>query len=391
VTATGSPGAPHLGMSDLTRTLVSGQAAPSAWNGADDITQVMRAPDLDAITQVMAAPANANVSAAAQATAAMWDPGKCLDLDDLGFEFPPRIPGRSDGRFLEMGMRGTPGGEAHYEAVKAISDDIAAQKASPAYIASEARAAEMAGIKTNGPTGKAWFDQQYGAGKSAVAAEEELGAVSTVSEVGEELGTLGKISKFLGNPAIAAPLAGLNVLGGAADVYTGVNEVMEGDIGYGMADTAIGFGNMAVGGATLAELAMTGAATAASPVGLALGAAALGVKGDKFLKETGALDALFGKDDEGESYGLVGGIGSVLDKAVHGDGAAIAESVAGLALAPVLIPSLAAAEVGAGLTSVVASGIDFFGGDSAAVGHAIGDTAGSLWDGAKDLFGHFAE
>src|SRR5262249_6125349 len=154
--------------------------------------------------------------------------------------------------------------------------------ASPAYIASEARAAEMMGLKNNGPTGKAWFEQQYGAGRAAAGAEETLaGEASMVGEVAEEVGTFGKIAKFLGNPAVAGPLAALNIAGGAADVYSGVNEVMEGKVGYGVADTALGFGNMAVGGATLAELALTGTAAAAAPVGLALGAAGLGVKGDK--------------------------------------------------------------------------------------------------------------
>src|SRR5262249_23669597 len=155
---------------------------------------------------------------------------------DLGYQFPPRIPGRSDETFLQMGMRGTPAGEAHYEAVKEISDGIAAEKASPAYIASEARSAEMMGLKTNGPTGKAWFEQQYGAGKAVEAEETLAGEASMVGDVAEEAGTFGKIAKFLGNPAVAGPLAALNVVGGAADVFTGVNEVMDGDIGYGVAD-----------------------------------------------------------------------------------------------------------------------------------------------------------
>jgi len=380
-------------MANFSSTLVSGQAP--VLDGADDITQVMRAPE--SITQVMTPAANDLATADALFTSGgtqimpaagppVWGGGA-----DLGEPATlPKIPGRSDEVFLQAGMRGTPAGEAHYEAVKAISDDIARQKADPAYLASEERAAEMAGIETKGPTGRAWFEQQYGAGKSAAAAEEELGAVSESMSVGEEVSAVSKVGKVLANPLVAGPLAALNVAGGAVDVASGIAEVSKGQVGYGVADTAVGATNMYVGGAALADLATTGA-VAASPLGVVAGAAGLGVKGDKFLKENSLLDGVFGKDENGESYGLMGGIGHTLNKAIHGDGVAIAESLAGASMLPLLLPALISTEVDSGLTSLAASGIDLLGGDSKAVGHAISDAAGGVWEGAKGLFGHFSD
>jgi len=401
-------------MANFSTTLVSGQAP--VFDGADDITQVMPAsepvtqvlPAPESITQVMAPAANDQAAVDALWTARGTQimpaagPPAAPDVADLAEPATlPKIPGRSDEVFLQAGMRGTPAGEAHYEAVKAISDDIARQKADPAYLASEESAAQAAGIQPKGPAGRAWFEQQYGAGRSAAAAEEELGAVSgsmsgetsalgEMGELGEEASALGQVGKALANPAVAAPLAGLNVIGGAADVASGIAEVSKGQVGYGVADTAVGATNMYVGGAALADLATTGA-VAASPLGVVAGAAGLGVKGDKFLKQHGLLDSVFGKDENGESYGLMGGIGHTLNKAIHGDGVAIAESLAGASMLPLLIPALISTEVDSGLTSLAASGIDWLGGDSKAVGHAISDTAGGMWDGAKSMWEHFSE
>ncbi|HKA89242.1 MAG TPA: hypothetical protein VKE22_16360 [Haliangiales bacterium] len=386
-------------MADLRSTLPSGQVPGSIWDGADevthvmrapmseDITQVMRAPMSEELTQVMAAPANTNLAIAEDAMEPVWGAQATLPRGP-GSPAPalPKIPGRTDGHFCEQGIRGTPAGEAHYADVKDISESIAADNARAGVLAREKDFEKAMGLHEKGPTGKAWFEKNYPGGKSALAAEEELAAASetvgseasVMSEVGEEVGTLAKIGKVMNNPYFAGGMAGLNVIGGAADAYTGINEMMDGKVGYGIADTVIGMGNIGVGAGTIAELAMTGAATA-SPVGVALGAASLGVKGDKFFQETGLLDGVFGKDENGESHGLMGGIGSVLGKAVHGDTTAILETVGGVSMLPLLLPALATAEVGAGITSLIGSGIDLLGGDSKAVGHAITGTASDIW------------
>lgn len=317
-------------MADFSSTLPTGQAPVGG--DAGELAQVVHAPVAEPLTRVTPMPAANDQAAAAEA---LW-----------------KIPPRTDGDFVSQGIRGTPAGEAHHEAVKAISDDIARQK--------------------------------------AAAPAAALGEAGEVGEVGEEMSALGQVGKVLASPAVAGPLAALNVAGGAVDVAGGVAEVMNGQVGYGVADTAVGATNMVAGGTTLAELATTGA-VAASPLGVVAGAAGLGVKGDKFLKENGLLDGMFGKDENGASYGLMGGIGHTLNRAIHGDGVAIAESVAGVSMLPLLIPALIGTEVDSGLTSLAASGIDLLGGDSKGVGHAISDAAGGVWEGAKGLWEHFSD
>ena len=160
----------------------------------------------------------------------------------------------------------------------------------------------------------------------------------------------------------AAAAGGLAEAGGAAAAGAG-----------GLAEAggaaAAGVGGAAGGGGALA---------AAGPVGLALAAAGLGYLGNGYLQEKGALDGVLGKDKDGKSYSLVGGIEHVFADGVYGNTHdAVKDAVGGGVMG-----EIAGSAAGAGTTTLAAlaalPALPIA--TSAAIWSGVASVGESIWD-----------